>query len=284
MKRKKLWIVHQDKRYPLSVGNLVETLQGAGIATELAIEISRQTEKALQEDGQKNVKLKQVLQRIAKRLQKEVDNETVERFLAQTPPFVPISVERISTDETEDSSIVAFSRRLLANSLEKLSISFKEANKIAIQIEQQLRTQGYEKVGERELVHMVAVALEATYGRDLRLRYEQQLSNPISLQISKEDKVIPFSQGILASSLMMIGLEPVEAHSFAKQCEDRLWQKGLFRVSKQGLRKEVRDLLDAELGSTFARRYDLMKNVRNMPRTGARLPFSDGNTLCLNHR
>lgn len=256
MKRRKLWVSHNDNKYPLSVGSLVETLQGAGVATDSAIEFARQVEKHFQAEGSKTIKLAKLLEHTSKLLSKDYSQELVERFELQTPPFVPITVQIGETQE-------AFSRRLLASSLEKLPLGFKEANRLASHLEQDLRTKGYEQVSERELIHLIAVNLEASYGRELRLRYEGQLSEPISMQVVKGEDSSPFSVGILASSLMAVGLEPGEAHSFAKQCEDVLWHKNNFRLSRQALRDEVSQLLEAEFGTTFARRYELMKDLRN---------------------
>lgn len=259
MARSELYVVRGDAKYAYSMGDVVESLQAAGVMTEEAIRIARDVEKHFEERGEQAIALGEMVGAIAEQVADRVDAATAARFRGQTPPFVPIAVER--GDGTE-----LFSRRTLVGSLEKLDLGFKEAHSIAHQVAQGLRSEGHEVVSGRALAHRVALALEARYGRELRLRYEASVSQTTDLFIIEEGHELPYSRGILAQSLMAIGLGPELSHNLAKRVEDVLWRRGEVRVSRSDLRREVLELLLEEAGEEFARRYELMRAVRRPER------------------
>lgn len=254
--KRRFKVVRGDKKYPFSTGAVVESLQGAGVTTDQAIQIARSVEKSLRNADGKNIKLADLLERLTKTLEEEVDEEAAKRFRQQTPPFVPLTVEARGEH-------APFSRRTLAASLQKLDISFKEAHAVAQSVEQSLRTEGFETVTERDLAHLVALNLEARLGRDVRLRYEVQTSGSTELFVHEEGGYgFPYSRGILAQSLMAVGLGPELSHGLAKRVEDVLWRTGRREVDRNVVRRVVRSLLLQEAGEEFARRYELMRTVR----------------------
>ena len=258
MKRQDLKVLRDDAKYAFNLGDVVESLQGAGVETDLAIRIARSTEKHYRSN--KTVKLEKLVKRVADMVEDELGEDVAERFLGQTPPFVPLSVE-------SGDKVSHFSQRLIVESLEKLGLKLKEAFAIASQVEQSLRSRGYEQVSERELVFLVAQTLDANYGRDMRLRYELQLKQPIEVQVVEaKGEVSPFSRGILAQSFMEIGLAPELSHALARQLETVLLHKGETRISRSQLRKEVRQLLKLEVSEGFAKRYELMRRLRGANR------------------
>lgn len=260
MARNELNVVRNDDTYAYSLGDVVESLQAAGVMTEEAMQIARDVERHFRKQGKGAIELDQMVDRIAREVASRVDDATADRFRAQTPPFVPILVERERGTEL-------FSRRTLVNSLEKLDLGFKEAHSIAHQVGQGLRAEGSEVVSERNLAHRVALALEARYGREMRLKYESAVSQATDLLVVEEDgHEIPYSRGILAQSLTAIGLGPELSHNLAKRVEDALWRRGSVRVQREDLRTEVMHLLVEEAGEEFARRYDLMRAVRRPER------------------
>ncbi len=255
MKQRKLWVEHDKKKYLFVLGEVVESLQGAGVETGTAINIARAIEKHSRGHG-KTLSLAKLISRIAAMLEDEVSKDVAERFRVQTPPFVPLSVQL-------GDEVVPFSQRKLATSFEKLGLKLKEAYALAAQIEQNFRSKGYELIHELELLHIAALSLEASHGRDLRLRYETQLGQPLDVQVLEHSgRAMPFSRGILAQSLMAVGLDTEVAHAFARQLEDVLWKKGLSRITRDDLRQEVRSLLHAEAGERFAQRYSRMRALR----------------------
>jgi 2-phosphoglycerate kinase len=256
MKRKELRVERSDEQYVFSLGEVVESLQGAGVPTDAAIKIARATEKHYRDKQLSRVTLDKLVSYIAKLLEQEMDKDIADRFRVQTPPFVPIEVQK-------DSDIKPFSRQRLAKSLEKLKLSFKDAYAIAGQVEQSLRSRGYEMISALELSHIIASVLEAALGRDARLRYEASHNSPRDLMVLQPSGAsFPFSRGILAQSLMAIGLGPELSYTIAKHIEELLWRKGAATIPRHQLRQEVRRLLELEAGEEFARRFDLMRSVR----------------------
>ncbi len=256
MKRRELRVIRKSERYNFTVGAIVDSLQGAGVPTDEAIDIARAIEKHYRSHDVKNIALDDLVRRIGKMLEAKVGAEYAERFLQQTPPFVPIMVE---TAEGK----TPFSRRKLAASLEKLELSFKVAHSLATQVGQQLRRQGSESIGERNLIHLTAMSLETLLGREMRLRYEAKTRQPSDLRVLESDGVyLPYSRGILAQSLSALGLGPELSHHLAKRAKEMLWRSGQLEVSRSQLRAAVRSLLVEEAGEEFARRYDLMQSIR----------------------
>lgn len=260
MKRSALRIIHTGEKYPFELGEIVESLQGAGVPTDTAIDLARDAEKHYRSGKTKNIKLDKLVKRLSKMLVGELGEEVAERFRTQTPPFVPLSV-RTATE------VEPFSRRRLAGSLEKIDLNVREAYALTAQVEQELRRRGYERVSVRELSRIVALALEASFGRELRQRYELQAGQSADLQVLGESgESLPYSRGLMAQSLMMVGVGPELAPALARQLEDVLWHKGLTRVSRADLRGEVKELLNAEAGEVYARRYDLMNSLQTSER------------------
>ncbi|MBS3933805.1 MAG: hypothetical protein KGZ35_05555 [Truepera sp.] len=254
-----LRVVRAGQKIAFSTGVIVEALQGAGIPTDEAITLARNLEKHYRQESGHDIALDELVDRLTSMIDKSLGPAAAARFKAQAPPFVPLMVKL-------GDSMTPFSRRTLAASLEKLKLSFKEAYAVAQQVEQTLRTQGYEVVSERELKHLIAISLEARLGRDLRLRYETRTPGS-DLQIVEPDGVrFPFSRGILAQSLMGVGLGPELSHALAKRAEELLWRLGQSEVERAKVRQVVRSLLISEAGEAFARRYDLLRSLRHPER------------------
>jgi 2-phosphoglycerate kinase len=234
--KRQLRVKHDKESYDFSVGVVVESLQGAGIPTDVAIRLAKDLAKHYRQADGKTVKLEQLVERLAKSVEKESGKKTADRFRIQTPPFVPIALQK-------GDKITPFSRRSLATQLEKLDLSFKEALGVAGQVEQTLRNKGYELVTERELIHLTALALEASFGRELRTLYEMQRGQPVDIFVREgASESFPFSRGILAQSLMAVGLEPEMAYGLSKDFEDDLWHEGLTEITRDDLRERVRKM------------------------------------------
>jgi 2-phosphoglycerate kinase len=254
--KRPLRVKHERESYTFSAGVVVESLQGAGVPTDVAMRLAKDLEKHFRQSDDKTVKLEQLVERLAKSVEKESGKKVADRFRVQTPPFVPIDVQK-------GEKVSAFSLRSLATMLEKLDLSFKEAFGVAGQVEQTLRSKGYELVSERELNHLTALALEASFGRELRNLFEVQRGQPADILVREPTgETFPFSRGILAQSLMGVGLEPELAYSLSRDLEDELWHTGLLEIERDELRARVRAMLSETVGKDVARRYELMKVVR----------------------
>lgn len=260
MKRRDLRVVRGEARYAYTTGEVVEALQSAGVLTDEAIRIAREAERRIREAGTRQIELDELMDELAGMVSERVAPEVAERLAQQTPPFVPILIETDGDQET-------FSRRTLMASLEKLDLGFKEAHAVANQVELGLRAEGVERIPQAELARRVAVALEGRYGRDMRLRYEALTRQSLELKVVEEDGVeMPFSRGILAQSVMAVGLGPELSHNLAKRVEEALYRVGRPTVERAQVRAQVARLLHDEAGEEFARRYELMRAVRRPER------------------
>lgn len=260
MKRRDLRVVRGDERYAYTTGEVVESLQSAGVVTDEAIHIAREAERRLRETGTRQVDLGDLLDVLAGMVEERVAPEVAQRLRHQTPPFVPVLID-------VDGNQEPFSRRTLMASLEKLDLGFKEAHAVANLVEQGLRAEGVERLPQTELARRVAGALEGRYGRDLRLRYEALTRQSLELKVLEEDGVeMPFSRGILAQSVMAVGLGPEFSHNLAKRVEEALYRSEQPIVQRLEVRRQVIRLLRDEAGEEFARRYELMRAVRRPDR------------------
>lgn len=255
---------HKKDDYPFSLGGLVESLQGAGVSTEQAIQFAREAEKYIRSQNSKTLKLSKLTSYLSQRLEEKVSETVADNFKTQTPPFVPIRIqEDVSQDANQTEATALLSRRLISKSLEKFSIKQKDISHLFAQLEQYLRSHGYEYVSRQELHHLVARQIETLLGYDLRIRYEQDNKlNDITV-ISASGEVFPFSHGVLARSLMSIGLEPALAYTFTEKLERELWKRESVVLSQFDLNNEIEALLSTEMGSSFAKRYGLMQAVHN---------------------
>ncbi len=73
--------------------------------------------------------------------------------------------------------------------------------------------------------------------------------------ISDQEHSLPYSKGLMASSIMATGLSPDKAYAVAKQVEAVLLEKGRRHVTMQQLRKIVRSVLRQAAGREYASRY-----------------------------
>ncbi len=270
MKARELRVVRGDERYTFSAGVLVEALQSAGVPTEEAMSLVHDVEIQLREGSSHRVELDHLMRVLADGVRRRVSGVAAARFVRQTPPFVPILVVQPAgqgAPGAPGAPLERFSRRRLTAALEKIGLGFKEANVVALQVEQGVRSEGLERLERADLARRVALVLEGRYGRDLRLRYEAITSSSFEVRVQEADGVaLPFSRGILAQSLTAVGLTPDMSHNLAKRVEEALYAMHLKVVKREHVRAEVVRLLRVEAGDEFAQRYSMMRAARNRER------------------
>lgn len=260
MKRKDLKVIRGKERYAWSTGEIVEALQGAGVLTDAALGIARTLESQLLARSTPEITLDDLVQRLEKLIRERVNSHIAGRFAKQTPPFVPL---RIDTGK----SVEKLSTRRIARSLESLGLNFKAANGIARQVEQSLRTQGREIMPQAVVSHLVSMALEASYGRDMRSKYEATLGRPAEIEIVEPDgTALPFSRGVVSRSMMAVGLGPEMSYRLANALESRLWSQQQQRVPRSEIRETVTRMLREQAGEQFARRYELLHSFKDSGR------------------
>jgi len=261
VKRQSFRVVLSDGKVTFNLGAVVESLQGAGLPTDEAVRLARTLEKHYRQKNTKEVKLAALVATLRALLEEAHGPEAAARFGEQPPPFTPLKVG--GGDDAE----VVFSRRNLAGLLEKQGYSFKESNTLARQIEQELRRGGSELITPLELSHQIALAIGARYGSEARARFEAAQGQPSELWVVQADGVqVPYSRGILAQSLMALGLGPEMSYRLAKRNEVLLWQLGKRELPLAALRGSVKRLLLQEAGEEFVRRYELLHTLRRPER------------------
>lgn len=255
-----LKVVREGDKVPFQLGTVVESLQGAGLLTDDSIRLARALEKHYR--GKKEVKLAALVSALTELVKEAHGGGAAARFAEQPPPFAPLRL-RDAADKEESP----FSRRNLAGMLEKQGYSFKEANTLARQIEGELRRTGSGLITPPELAHQTALAIGARYGREARERFEAAQGRPSELWVIGEDEVrVPYSRGILAQSLMALGLGPDMSYQLAKRTEVALWRLGQRDLRVATLRGSVKRLLLQEAGEEFVRRYELLHALRRPER------------------
>lgn len=254
MKIRDLTVTRGAERYRYSAGSVVEALQSAGVPTEDAMDLGREVERRLRQRATKEVELSELMSLLAAGVRERISGDAAERFLKQTPPFVPLLVGEANEP---------LARRRLTSSLEKVGLDFKEAHVVALQVEQGIRSEGLERLERDELARRVALILEGRFGRDLRLRYELITSTSFELRVHEPGgDALPYSRGILAQSLTAIGLSPGLAHNIAKRVETALYATNATVVQRDQVRSQVVTLLRREAGEEFAQRYQMMRQAR----------------------
>lgn len=76
-----------------------------------------------------------------------------------------------------------------------------------------------------------------------------------NIVITDKSHGLPYSKGLLASSLMSSGAPPRQAYHVAELVEGSLRESGVFEISSEELRKLAASLLATEVGEDFANAY-----------------------------
>lgn len=73
--------------------------------------------------------------------------------------------------------------------------------------------------------------------------------------ISGKKRGLPFSKGMMATSIMATGLPPAKSYRVAQLIEDALRENNVFMISVPDLDAMVTDMLEANYGENFAANY-----------------------------
>lgn len=77
---------------------------------------------------------------------------------------------------------------------------------------------------------------------------------------------LPYSKGLMATSIMTTGLPPEEAHKLAEAVEQELWAKGLHAIRAHELVELAAHVLEQRAGHEAARRYRAWRTAKEMAR------------------
>src|SRR5688500_14806238 len=76
--------------------------------------------------------------------------------------------------------------------------------------------------------------------------------NPRHIVISDEEHALPYSKGLMASSIMATGLAPARAFHVAEQIEERLHERGMTSITRAELSELASEVLVREVGQRYA--------------------------------
>ncbi len=157
-----------------------------------------------------------------------------------------------------------FSKGVLARSLEDAGFAMREAQALARSVETRLRRSGVRSIDSPELEKRITAEIEELFGPAARTRYagRQALAGEIFVEEGEGEPRVPFSKGVLAQSVMAVGLSPDSAYRLARDVERRLRDAGSTVVTRDYLRRAVSEELLEEAGEEVARRYHLLRSIR----------------------
>ena len=123
-----------------------------------------------------------------------------------------------------------------------------------------------EEVTTSELKDLIEEELEKVYGDDLppTLRHPPQPTPEVS--VIYRSQVQPFSRGLLARSIGAGGVSLDRAYSLISQLESDLRRDGVARLPSNEIVRRVAELLERMESKETARRYRVMRRVRNLSR------------------
>jgi len=248
-------------RWPFSKGLVVESLVNAGISLEVADEIAHVIEQSLRDAGVTQISSEELKRRMTAEVAARLGEEAAQRVAGQTQSFEEIIVR----DEYGERP---FSKGLLVRSLEEAGFSLKEAHGLAKKVEQELRQAGRMTINVDELEDLVARIIKDTYGKDARRRYQKRLEYGGGIFVVEPggEPRVPFSKGILAQSLMAVGMSPDRAYRMAREVERELIRQGRMVVDRDELRRMVAEYLEQRIGEDVAERYLVLRAVRRLER------------------
>ena len=90
--------------------------------------------------------------------------------------------------------------------------------------------------------------------------------NPRHIVISDEEHALPYSKGLMASSIMATGLPPARAFHVAERIEDRLRQRGVPEITRAELSELAREVLVEEVGRRYADSFAKWQVVNRIDR------------------
>src|SRR3954447_26119247 len=90
--------------------------------------------------------------------------------------------------------------------------------------------------------------------------------NPRHIVISDEEHALPYSKGLMASSIMATGLAPARAFHVAERIEERLHERGGPAITKAELSELASEVLVAEVGQRYADSFAKWQVVNRIDR------------------
>ena len=90
--------------------------------------------------------------------------------------------------------------------------------------------------------------------------------NPRHIVISDEEHALPYSKGLMASSIMATGLSPARAFHVAERIEERLHERGVPSITRAELSELASEVLVDEVGQRYAASFAKWQVVNRIDR------------------
>ncbi len=90
--------------------------------------------------------------------------------------------------------------------------------------------------------------------------------NPRHIVISDEEHALPYSKGLMASSIMATGLPPARAFHVAERIEERLHGRGMASITRAELSELASQVLVEEVGQRYADSFAKWQVVNQIDR------------------
>ncbi|MEM8933459.1 MAG: hypothetical protein AAGE94_19875, partial [Acidobacteriota bacterium] len=159
-----------------------------------------------------------------------------------------------------------FLRGVLTHDLVQRGVDFDDAYAIARTVRDLVADR--QDVSTHEIRDHVQERLESTFGVEQATRWLNTVPAPVvaGLRVDSPGQSRPFSRGLLARSLSAAGLDFDRAYRRVTELEGTLRDEGIERLTSDDLVRRAGDLLEREEGADIARRYRLVRRMRNLPR------------------
>jgi len=229
----------------------------AGLKMEPALSVAHTIEEQLKTRKRGEISALSLKRLLIDEVKRNFGHDMAERVRGQTQAFEDIVVK-------EGYRRRPFSKGVLARSLEDAGFSMRESQALARAVENRLRRDGIKSIEADDLEKKVTAEVEELFGPSARVRYagRQALAGEIFVEEAEGEPRVPFSKGVLAQSVMAVGLSPDAAYRMARDVERRLRDAGSVVVTRDYLRRIVSEELLEEAGEEVARRYHLLRTVR----------------------
>jgi 2-phosphoglycerate kinase len=147
-----------------------------------------------------------------------------------------------------------------------LGLPVEEAYQLAFDVERALTKRKQPTFPKDELKNLVSDMIARGYGKQMAVRYLKSPKAPRQIMVTGKRFAYPFSKGILAKSISVIGLQPNDAVTIAFEVEKKLMEKGDAEIPREKLRAVAYELIMDRYGVEYARRYLLWRYIETSPK------------------
>lgn len=158
-----------------------------------------------------------------------------------------------------------FLRGVITHDLVQRGLDFDDAYAVARSVRDDLSDR--HEIDTVELRDLVVKEVGERLGNEAAVKARTQpMPQASSLRVVYHGRETPFSRGLLARSIHASGIELDRAYRLVGDLESSLRGAGSRVVQSSEVARKVGDLLEKEEGEDVARRYRLIRRIRQLPR------------------